>query len=437
MVTAALAGCGGSDLVLPSDGTPAELRVWDGNNQTGAAGTPLAAPLEVLVVDAQGNPLPGNTVTFEPGPDAPGAQVDPQSARSGPDGIARTNWVLGGPMGTQSVVARVERESAEPLEVQFNAVVGAAGASNIALASGGDQRSPAGSRLADPLVVRVTDGFGNPVGGVTVEWSAASGSVDPPSSVTAPDGLAQTFWTLGASTGTQSVTASNGALAGSPITFQATALAGTADELLRISGNGQSALVGTELTHPLVVRLIDEAGNGVPDRPVSWVVATGGGEVAPITSMTDGEGRATTRWTLGSNPGENTLNAVVSGVGFVRFTATATSEGGGGGGGGSTPSRLEFRVQPSDTEEDETMSPPVEIAVLDQSGNLVTDESFQIKLELIDDDDKVRAEGTRSTESGVAVFANIRISRDGDYRLRASTRGLPSILSNEFEIEDD
>ena len=434
----ALTGCGSSDLVLPGNGIPAELRVADGNNQTGAAGAALALPLKVEVLDDKGSPLAGHTVVFEIDPGAPGAEIDPESARSGSDGLASTNWVLGGTTGTQGVVARIARPApAEPLEVRFNASVQAAGAAAIAIASGGDQRSPAGSRLADPLVVRVTDGFGNPVPGVAVEWSAGNGSIDPASSVTGSDGQAQTSWTLGSSTGAQSATATSIGLAGSPLTFEATALAGNADRLVRVSGNEQSAAVGTELPDPLVVRLVDDAGNGVPNRAVSWIVATGGGEVASTSSSTDGNGEATARWTLGAEPGDNTLNAVVSGVGFVTFTARATSPGGGGGGGGGggppVPSRLEFRVEPSATEEDEWMSPEVEIAVLDQSGDRVTDPELEIKLELIDDKDRVRADGTRTTESGVARFS-IRISGRGDYRLRASTSGLPSILSREFEI---
>lgn len=435
-IVAALTGCGGSDLVLPGSGTPAELRVMGGNNQVGPAGSALALPLQVLVVDDVGEPLAGHTVDFVPEGDPPGARVDPESAESGSDGIASTSWVLGATVGTQSVVARVARGAAEPLEVRFNASVAPAGASTISVAGGADQLAPAGSRLADPLVVLVSDGFGNPVEGVTVEWTAASGSVDPASSTTGSDGRAQTSWTLGSSTGPQTVTATSSGLAGSPITFYAIALPGDAERLTRVSGNDQSATAGTELPAPLVVRLTDAAGNGVPGRAVSWVVATGGGEVAPLTSTTDSQGEATARWTLGPEPGANTLNAVVSGVGVVAFSATATSAGGGGGGGGGAPSRLEFRVQPSDTEERETMSPSVEVAVLDESGRLVTDRELQIKLELLDDDNRVRAEGTSPTRSGVATFT-VRINREGKYRLRASSDGLPSIISNEFEVEEN
>jgi hypothetical protein len=76
------------------------------------------------------------------------------------------------------------------------------------------------------------------------------------------------------------------------------------------------------------------------------------------------------------------------------------------------------------------------VAVLDQNGNLVTDREFPIKLELIDDREKVRADGTVKTRSGIATFT-IEINRDGDYRLRASTDGLPSVISDRFEVEDD
>jgi Bacterial Ig-like domain (group 1) len=442
IIVAGFAGCGGDDLVLPGSGTPADLSIAGGDDQTGPAGSPLALPLRVLVADDQGTPLGGHTVVFALEGDPPGARLDPENARSGSDGIASTAWFLGATAGTQTVVARVARAgSAEPLEVRFSASVAAAGAANIAIAGGDDQLSPAGSLLIDPLVVVVSDGFGNPVEGVTVEWSAGGGTVEPASSVTRPDGRAQTAWTLGPTTGSQVVTATSGSLTGSPLTFDATALPGDAERLVRISEDDQSATAGTELPEPLVVQLLDNAGNGVPDRAVSWIVATGGGSVAPETSMTDGEGKATARWTLGPGvgpvDGANTLNAVVSGVGFVAFRATGTSSGGGGGGGGgSTASRLEFRVQPSDTEEHETMSPSVQVAVLDQNGNLVTDRDFAIKLELLDDEDKPRAEGTSNTRSGVATFT-IRVNKEGEYRLRASTNGLPSIFSTDFEVEDD
>lgn len=435
VVISALAGCAGSDLVLPGNGTPADLQLVNGNNQTGPAGSQLARPLEVRVLDDRGNPLTGHAVTFALDTDAPGALLDPASARSGGDGVARSRWTLGAISGTQSVVARIIRDGgSEPLEVRFDAIVGAAGASRIEPVSGNDQTATVGTALPDPLTVRVTDGFGNPVEGVPVSWSAEEGSIDPASSLTGPDGRAATSWTLGASTGTHSAAAASPGMGGSPVTFVATAVAGGADRLVPVSGDDQSARAGAELEDPLVVRLLDQAGNGIPNRAVTWVVAGGGGTAQPGTSSTDDEGRASTRWTLGPAQGLNTLNAVVSGVGVVGFSATATD-----GGGGSIATRLEFLVQPTDTDEDQRISPSVEVVVLDQSGNRVTDREFEIKLELRRDGDRGKLKGDRSerTQAGVARFPDLEVDRDGEYRLRASADGLPSVDSDRFEVQDD
>jgi hypothetical protein len=97
----------------------------------------------------------------------------------------------------------------------------------------------------------------------------------------------------------------------------------------RVSGNGQNGEPGSQLGNPLVVRLVDEDGNGVGGEAVAWVVATGGGSTSPGTSETNDEGFASTQWTLGDTPGVNTLNAVVSGVGVVDFTATGDDDGSG------------------------------------------------------------------------------------------------------------
>jgi hypothetical protein len=118
----------------------------------------------------------------------------------------------------------------------------------------------------------------------------------------------------------------------------------------------------------------------------------------------------------------------------VGFTATATS----GGGGGSSASRLEFLVQPSDVEEDKRISPPVEVVVLDQAGNRVTDREIEVKLELSTDGrGTLKGHRTERTQAGVARFSDLEVDREGEYRLRASADGLPSVDSNRFEVHDD
>lgn len=99
-------------------------------------------------------------------------------------------------------------------------------------------------------------------------------------------------------------------------------------QLQLVNGDKQTGDPGTALDTPLVVRVIDEQGNGVAGRIVSWVISDGGGSTSPQRSATDDNGQAQAQWTLGPAPGPNTLTATVDGVGSVDFTATARGAGG-------------------------------------------------------------------------------------------------------------
>jgi hypothetical protein len=109
------------------------------------------------------------------------------------------------------------------------------------------------------------------------------------------------------------------------------------------------------------------------------------------------------------------------------------------------PDGLVFRVQPSDSEEDETISPAVEVAIVDADGNTMPVAGIEIELALIDEDGRDRNDLDGTTivatgENGVAVFPDLQVDRDReDYRLRASVPALPevgSILSETFDVED-
>jgi hypothetical protein len=106
---------------------------------------------------------------------------------------------------------------------------------------------------------------------------------------------------------------------------------GVATGVVLVDGNGQTGSPGATLAAPLIVRVVDSAGNGVAGRVVSWVVAGGGGSTSPQRSASDESGLARARWQLGPAPGANTLAAVVDGAGAVAFSATAAGPAGGGG----------------------------------------------------------------------------------------------------------
>ncbi|HEY9016264.1 MAG TPA: Ig-like domain-containing protein, partial [Gemmatimonadales bacterium] len=226
----ALARCGGDGLTLPPDTRPAEITKVKGDGQTGAAGAALPESLVVAVLDARGEPAVNRRVQFALEEDITGAGVSPELVRTDEQGEARAEWVLGAVAGPQAVVATVQE--VDGLTARFVAEVGAGAAQQLAMVSGDGQEAAIGTPVIDSLVVVATDQFGNPVPDVTIEWDAAAGSVEPGSSTTGADGRAATSWILGSSTGQQTATASSTGLTGSPVTFTATAVPGSATRLI-------------------------------------------------------------------------------------------------------------------------------------------------------------------------------------------------------------
>ena len=304
---------------------PSEIVIVDGNAQSGFAGVMLPKPLTVKVTDGIGRPVEGQDVTFAPDPGA--GSMTPATVQTNADGNASASWILGPGAGTQKAKATAVGGGAPAnLSVSFTASAGSGGGSALVKVSGDPQTGPVQSALADSLVVRVNDGFGNPVGGVTVQWTeSGGGSISPASVVTGADGRAAAERVLGPVAGTQASQASAAGLTGSPMDFTHTAVAANPTVLLLVSGDGQSAPAGFQLPESLVVRLEDPNGNGVGNRQVAWVVSTGAGTVSPTTTTTNANGFAATAWTLGSTVGAKNVAAVFPGLPSVPFTATATA----------------------------------------------------------------------------------------------------------------
>ena len=313
-------------MTLPGDATPTHIDIVTGNAQAGTAGSALPLPLVVKVTDGLGRAVVGQGVTFTV--TGGGGGVAPASVETDTAGRASSTWTLGPDAGPQGVEARAVGGGAPAdLLKTFTATAVAGSGSLIAAVSGDDQSAPVNSALADSLVVKVSDGNGNPVGGITITWTAQNGgSISPATVVTDDNGLAAAALVLGPTAGQQSAQAAGDALAGSPVTFVQTAVASNPTALTLESGDAQTAPAGFEVAEDLVVKLTDDNGNGVGGRPVTWVVATGGGTVTPVNTTTDPTGLARTRWTLGSTAGTNTLNAVFSGLPAVPFTATASND---------------------------------------------------------------------------------------------------------------
>ncbi len=206
---------------LTATAAPASmLRASSGNNQSGTAGAPLAAPIVAMVTDAVGNPKAGVPVTFTVA--SGGGSVSNSTVVTDQNGQASVQWTLGSGVGAQAVTATSPGLPA----VTFSATSGASTSTSVSIVSGNNQVASPGVTLPQPLRVRVVDGFGNGVPNVSVAFTATagSGSLSPSVATTDANGFAQATWTLGPAGGLKVASATTPAgsvqfSAGSTVTY--------------------------------------------------------------------------------------------------------------------------------------------------------------------------------------------------------------------------
>lgn len=326
VIAAALAAAGCLDTgVDPGPLYPPRGQLVSGDLQQDTVGDPLQGPLVLRVTDQAGVPLGSVAVTFAVV--AGGGTVAPAGVATGADGQASTRWTLGTTAGdTQRVEARAvdPASGASVVLAAFRAVAVADAPAAISARPAAPRVGVAGQRLPDSLEARVVDGYGNPVPGAAVAWSAnRGGTVSPAASSSDAAGIARAAWTLGLAVGApQEAVASVGA--GMQALFTATAGMPAGAQLVVVSGAGQLGTVGSALSQPAVVELRTPLGAGIAGATVAW--SPSAGTVLPASAVTDDLGRAATLWTLGQTAGAQQLTATVDGVAPVTLGATAAAD---------------------------------------------------------------------------------------------------------------
>lgn len=312
-----LAGLSCSDSTGPDEpGPPAAAAIAKGDDQSGTAGSIAGDSLALVVKDADGRPVRGVVVTFSvtQGGGSLSATQDTTDAA----GRVAVRWTLGPAAGEQRVSASVAG-IANP--VVFSAEVEPAAPAAITALGGAAQNGTVAGVAPDTLVARVTDQFGNAVGGVVVTWSASTGAtLAPIGTTTGADGLVRARLTAGTASGTYTATASVAGLA--PATFTLVAAAGPPASVV-VQGGGQSASAGAPLGDSLVVLVFDQHANPVGDVAVAFSSAQGG-SFSPATARTNATGRVATRWTLGGAVGTQVARIAVAGLDTASMAATAS-----------------------------------------------------------------------------------------------------------------
>ncbi|HAJ4112058.1 TPA: hypothetical protein HLU16_18290 [Escherichia coli] len=236
----------------------------------------MANTLRVKVTDAFGNALNGQTVSVMADN---GATVAP-TVITEPDGTVEIS-VTSQTAGVSAVTATIN-SSSQSQNVTFIADVSTAKIADLVVIKDG---SEADGSTANTLRARVTDAFGNTLGGQTVSVLADNGATVAPTVTTQPDGTVEISVTSQIA-GTSTVTASiNNSSLSQNVTFVADVSTAKIADLVVIK-DGSEADGSTANT--LQVKVTDAFGNALAGQTVS-VMAGNGATVAP-TVITEPDG---------------------------------------------------------------------------------------------------------------------------------------------------
>lgn len=313
-------------------GSPASLIKHAGDGQTGTVAQRVAVPPAVRITDRFDNPVPGTAVMFAVS--GGGGQVGGAQTTTDANGVAAAAaWTLGALAGPNTLLATAAGPNIRGNPATFTAIANAGPAASIAVMAGDSQQAQVGQPVPIAPAVVVRDQFGNPVAGIAVTFAVTmgGGNVAGPNQTTNAAGqAAPALWTLGTTAGSNrlTATAAGANIAGNPVAFTATAVAGPPASLAAVEGDNQQAPPGQPVPIPPAVVVRDQFGNPVPGVAVDYVATSGGGSVAGPNQTTGTNGVARVgSWILGQIPGTNTLTARATGGGIqgnpVVFTAIA------------------------------------------------------------------------------------------------------------------
>jgi hypothetical protein len=229
--------------------------------------------------------------------------------------------------GLVAVTASALGVTSEPIAAQ---VVWVGAASAEAFQFTAPNAATPSAPVTDSVRVVVKNRIGGPASGIRVRFdvTAGDGLIAAASDTTDALGRVAAKWTLGATPGTNTVTATVLGqddepmtwVTGNPVTFTINSY----EALSIVAGEGQTAQVLDSVPTKPVVKLVDAQGNPRIGVPITFI-ALEGGRVTNVTVPTGADGTASPgTWTLGDITGEQSLLATVE---SARITLHATATG--------------------------------------------------------------------------------------------------------------
>ena len=417
-------------------GAPARLAFGTQPSST-VAGAAISPAVTVLVQDALGNTVTSatNAVTLAIGTNPGGGTLGGTKSRAAVNGVATFNDLSINAAGSGYTLT-ASGVGTPVTSSSFNITTG--GATTIAANSATTQSATAGAAVATPPSVKVTDASGNPVAGVAVTFAvtAGGGSVSGPSQTTNGSGIATVgSWNLGPTAGqANTLTATSPGLNGSPVTFTATAVAGSAGKLAIVTQPAATAQSGVPLAVQPVIQLQDANGNpvAIAGRSVTATIASGpgGATLSNATDATDAAGRATFTNLAISGPG-GTYTLAFGGANLSSVTSTGIVVGSG------AATKLGIVTAPSATAQSRVpfaQQPVIELR--DASNNAVGVAGVTIVAQIFSGGGTLLGTTSRATDGqGRATFTDLAIQGTvGNRELVFASAGLASTPASDVAV---
>ncbi len=306
-------------------GAAASLVTWAGNGQSAVAGATVTPPA-VRVLDANGLPVAGSTVTWE-GNTISGATQQGLTGTSDSNGVVTLGgWSVGTTAGSASTVFAYSGNLTNS-PIRFSITPTAASAFSVAVSAGNSQSSTPLSLLASRLTALVQDRYGNNVNGASVDWTSSSGYavIGTTPGTTNSSGLVGTTYTTGQSASTESVWAAISSATSARFGVGVVAGSAVAPDILL--GEAQTALSGATLPTNPTVFIGDGFDNPISNVTVDFVIVAGSGNLSRSSAAPSSGGTTDVQWKLGSTAGANRLEVSIRGVSnsTVTFSASGTN----------------------------------------------------------------------------------------------------------------
>jgi hypothetical protein len=253
---------------------------------------------------------------------------------------------------------------------------------------------PEGAELQ--LRARATDSRGFPVEGLEAVWHVDDNNIA---------GLDSLGLVTGRSAGRTVVVAKIEGVSGRA----AVSVVTPASAIALVAGTNQRALAGKALPQAVVVRATNRRGSAAAGKRVTFRVPDGQGSVDPASATTDADGRARTSWTLGADPGHQTLYASVENVdSALPIIAEADPV--------AANTRVTALVEHLSGKAGNELPDSVAIRVTDSTGRVLPD--VPVRWTLVDGG-MLDSAASRTDSLGVASARWVLAKRTGAQRLRA------------------